>query len=208
MPGVGEFIGVDAEFDAGVGAERVACGELFGDLAGKVVADAAVLEQAGEFVEFGLWGGGEFFAFDGEGRLFRVSLGADGDVLLTAIDSEPAMRPTRPAVNSADRESVAPATPTTMPAVETTPSLVPRTAARSQFRRVPSPSWCGSPVWCSGPVSGGGVAASPVPLALSSFMEGSVSPPAGSVSGAGRTPARGGCTGARVCGTGSDYAAS
>ena len=54
-------------------SEGVSGGELFGNLAGQVVGDAAVLEQAGELVEFGLRGGGEFHAFQRERGLFGVT---------------------------------------------------------------------------------------------------------------------------------------
>lgn len=65
-----------------------------------------------------------------------------------AIDMDPASSPARPAVRRVDRAPVAPATPTTRPAVETTPSLAPSTAARSQLSRVPSPlPWGSSCVW-------------------------------------------------------------
>lgn len=54
VPGVGEFVRVDAELDTGVGAQGVAGGELLGDLMGEFVGDALFFEQAGEFGEFGL----------------------------------------------------------------------------------------------------------------------------------------------------------
>ena len=56
----------------------------------------------------------------------------------------PAASPATPAITIADRSLVAPTAPITMPAVETMPSLAPRTAARSQFSRLLSPPWCGS----------------------------------------------------------------
>ena len=61
-----------------------------------------------------------------------------------AIDTAPATRPALPAVNTGARSTVAAATPTTMPAVETIPSLAPRTAARSQFNFDDTEPSCGS----------------------------------------------------------------
>ncbi len=72
----------------------------------------------------------------------------------TAMDMDPASRPARPAVRRVARSSVAPATPTTSPAVETTPSLAPSTAARSQLRRVPSAPRCSSS-WAASVTTGG-----------------------------------------------------
>ena len=67
----------------------------------------------------------------------------------SAIETAPATSPARPAVNTGPRAGVAPATPTTMPATETIPSLAPSTPARSQFSRPARPAACGS--WpCSG----------------------------------------------------------
>ena len=62
------------------------------------------------------------------------------------MDTAPATSPAMPAVAIAVRELVAPATPRTIPATETIPSLAPSTPARSQFNRPLSPGVCGSPV--------------------------------------------------------------
>jgi hypothetical protein len=43
------------------------------------------------------------------------------------------------------RAAVAPATPTTMPARETIPSLAPSMLARGRFNRSAEPPLCGSP---------------------------------------------------------------
>jgi hypothetical protein len=62
----------------------------------------------------------------------------------SAIDTAPATSPAVPAVNTGARSTVAAATPTTMPAVETIPSLAPRTPARSQFNFDDTEPICGS----------------------------------------------------------------
>ena len=61
----------------------------------------------------------------------------------TAIDSAPAASPAMPAVSTGPRSAVAAATPITMPAVETIPSLAPKTAARSQLSLLATEPWCG-----------------------------------------------------------------
>src|SRR5882757_1633950 len=102
-----------------------------------------------------------------------------------AMDREPASSPARPAVRRAERELVAPATPTTRPAVETTPSLAPRTAARSQLSLAPRQSWWGS--------AGCGPAPSASPGVESlSGMERSVSFRGGCAYGTQAGPRRGG----------------
>ena len=53
----------------------------------------------------------------------------------SAIDTAPPTSPASPAVKIGPRDVVAPATPMTMPATDTIPSLAPSTAARSQFSR-------------------------------------------------------------------------
>ena len=62
----------------------------------------------------------------------------------TAMLIAPAVRPATPAVRIVVRVEVAPATPKTMPAVDTMPSLPPRTPARSQFNRREMLPLCGS----------------------------------------------------------------
>jgi hypothetical protein len=60
------------------------------------------------------------------------------------VDTAPATSPASPAVKMGPRFVVAPATPMTMPATDTIPSLAPSTAARSQFSRPAVPPLCGS----------------------------------------------------------------
>jgi hypothetical protein len=62
----------------------------------------------------------------------------------SAIDTAPATNPASPAVKTGPRAEVAPATPMTMPATDTIPSLAPSTAARNQFNRPAVPPVCGS----------------------------------------------------------------
>ena len=59
----------------------------------------------------------------------------------------PATRPATPAIRIAVRSVVAPATPRTMPATDTMPSLAPSTPALSQLSRSLNPSPCGSSAW-------------------------------------------------------------
>ena len=68
----------------------------------------------------------------------------------SAIDSAPATRPAIPAVMIGPRSVVAAATPTTMPATETMPSLAPSTPARNQFNLVLIAPMCGSAGWVWG----------------------------------------------------------
>ena len=57
-----------------------------------------------------------------------------------AMLSAPAASPATPATRIVPRSLVAPATPITMPAVETMPSLAPSTPARSQLSRLFEPA--------------------------------------------------------------------
>src|SRR5690606_21160748 len=65
----------------------------------------------------------------------------------SAIEMAPPTRPATPAVRMGATELVAPATPTTMAATETIPSLAPSTPARSQLRRLAKPPPWGSFEW-------------------------------------------------------------
>src|SRR5690348_9654836 len=56
----------------------------------------------------------------------------------------PATRPASPPTKIVSEFAVAPATPITIPATDTMPSLAPRTAARNQFNRLPRDSSWGS----------------------------------------------------------------
>lgn len=62
----------------------------------------------------------------------------------TAMEIAPAATPATPAVKIGARSMVAAATPTTMPAVDTMPSLAPRTPARNQLSLAPALALCGS----------------------------------------------------------------
>src|SRR6478609_3474363 len=100
-----------------------------------------------------------------------------------AIDIAPATSPTNPDTTIEPRLSVAPATPNTIAAVETMPSLAPSTPARSQFSRLPRPAPCGSG-WPAGkPVIGVGTAQSspkgPGQVHLMDSNQGSEHQPAG-----------------------------
>ena len=81
-------------------------------------------------------------------RLLGVALGADRDVLAGGHAQRARREPgdARDEDRAAGR-SVAPATPTTRPAVETMPSLAPSTPARSQFSRLAMLPSCGSSAW-------------------------------------------------------------
>ena len=70
-----------------------------------------------------------------------------------AIDTAPPTRPASPAVKMAPRSEVAPATPITMAATETIPSLAPSTPARNQFSRLVVPAACGSRACVGRPLS-------------------------------------------------------
>ncbi len=66
-----------------------------------------------------------------------------------AIDSEPASSPASPAVSRAGAVARRAGHADDQPAVDTMPSLAPRTAARSQLSRVPrAPPWASSCVGC------------------------------------------------------------
>ena len=116
-----------------------AFGELLGGLAGHFPAQPSLLQQLGQLLEFGLRLSPAAPASPCASAAFSESRWVDTETYSpAAIDMEPASSPARPAVSRARGRSVAPATPTTRPAVETMPSLAPRTAARSQFSRAPS----------------------------------------------------------------------
>ena len=99
--------------------ERVMLGEFFGRRSGRGRRQSLRLVQCGQFVEL----------------RFRILLELAAFLAYSpnAIETAPAARPAMPAVRIGPRSTVAAATPTTMPAVETIPSFAPSTPARSQF---------------------------------------------------------------------------
>ena len=54
MPGVGQLVGVDTEFDVDVRGERVVRGEFLGDRARGLRREPLLLIQPDELLEFGL----------------------------------------------------------------------------------------------------------------------------------------------------------
>jgi hypothetical protein len=150
LPGAGEVFGVDRELGVEVGGERVVLGELAGDGARGLRAQALGFVGCREFGELQL-GVLTQLAFLGGELGFSESRWLDTDTYSpSAIDTAPATRPAMPAVNSGPRSVVTPATPTTSPATDTMPSLAPSTPARSQFSRDPKPAPCCSPGWWRG----------------------------------------------------------
>ena len=81
MPGVGEFVGINAEFDVDVRGERVVRGEFLGDCAGGVRREPLGLIHADEFLEFGLGFLDEFASLLVQQCLLGVALGAHRHVL-------------------------------------------------------------------------------------------------------------------------------
>ena len=65
-----------------------------------------------------------------------------------AIEIDPAIRAATPAISIGPLSTVAPATPITIPAVETMPSLAPKTPARSQLSLRKNTLFCS----CSGSI--------------------------------------------------------
>ena len=150
VPGVGELVGVDAELGLGVRAQGVVRGQLLGHLEGEVLGEALLHVEVGELGELLLGLLDELAALLGQQRLLGVALGADRDVLPGGHADRAGHEPGDTGDQDARWSVVAPATPTTRPAVDTMPSLAPSTAARSQLSRAARLSSWGSSSW--GPI--------------------------------------------------------
>lgn len=127
MPGAAQLARVDAQLGPGVRAQRVVLGEPLGDMPGQMRRQAPGLVDPGELLHLGHRGAGKLAALQRQHRPLGVP------------NSPPSPR------SAPLRDGLAPATPTTRPAVDTIPSLAPSTAARSQFSRAARPPACGSP---------------------------------------------------------------
>jgi hypothetical protein len=126
--------------------ERIVFGQFDGDLVRGFGSQAAGFVQRGEFGEFCL---GRRAQLDPLRSLANWAFSLSRWLLTdtyspSAIDTAPATRPASPAVKIGPRWLVAPATPRTMPATDTIPSLAPSTPARSQFSRPARPAPCDS----------------------------------------------------------------
>ena len=146
-----EIVGVDVQFGVEMGSQRILGGQLGGDGAGGRRGQALGLVEGGQFGQFVLRAVRELAFLLSELREFAVALAGDETYSPRAIDTAPATSPASPAVKMGPRDEVAPATPMTMPATETIPSLAPSTAARSQFRRPAVPPEWASAGWVSRP---------------------------------------------------------
>ncbi len=138
VPGVRQGVRIDAELHARVGAQRVPLRQLLGRFTGHVAGESACREEVGELVQ---------------PRPPAAPRSSRRSTARAARSSRAAWRPARtphrhrqgsrradpPVPPSAAWRvrSWHPRRPRREPAVETMPSLAPRTAARSQFRRTP-----------------------------------------------------------------------
>src|SRR5579859_1097470 len=139
--GAGHLIRIDAQLRLRVGAERIIRGQMHGHLPRQLRGQPPRLVQARELGELIFGRIGELTALLIQGSTLGITVRTDRHILPAASDEDPASSPARPAVSNAFVEFVAPATPITSPAVDTSPSLTPSTPARSTLRLPPSPSW-------------------------------------------------------------------
>lgn len=116
--------------------EGILSHQLFGDLDGKTALQPTLHIDTRELLAFRLRLIREFSGLFDEIGLLRIRLRAYRNILAAAIDMAPAASAAAPASRTPDLPEPEAAMPTIRLAVETIPSLAPRTAARSQPRRV------------------------------------------------------------------------
>src|SRR5665811_505124 len=140
VPGGGQLPLVHAVLGAQVGGQRVVRAEFLHDGPRGRLGQPLTTVDVDQLVELLLGGVLQVVAFLGD-QPTSVSRWLDTDTYSPmAIAEAPASRPATPASMTADRlAGSAAATPMVMPAPDTTPSLAPSTAARSQFSLAPRP---------------------------------------------------------------------
>ena len=125
----------DAQLLTSVSGQRVARAELLRDAKRQLAIESAIDINLLELAKLRLWRLGELFRSRARSAFSVSACELTETYSPAAMDIAPATKPASPASKTAFRPLCAAATPTTSDAVETIPSLAPKTAARSQPMR-------------------------------------------------------------------------